>query len=196
MQYRGLREIAERMRWKSPATVLRRHKMDQFPMYSQPTQRGPVWVTSDLLIEDFERKKADLNQGMRLRHPPYKRRHKPTYKPYNYRLRNQNRIGTETADPTIKQAKKLPLHEELRWDSLQPGEKAYIKACELTPEELEEIERYEAKQCADTTPQPDKEGAQPGPQVATPQPRIINPIAEVTKRVAIRHFERRKRSRG
>lgn len=195
-QYRGLREIAQRMRFKSPATVLRRHKMDQFPMYPDYTQRGRIWVTTDVLIEEWEQKKAELNQGMRLRHPPWKRRHKPSYRPYNYRLRSENRTGIETAYPKIRQGKKRPLHEELRWDTLEPGEKAYIKARELTPEELEEIERYEAKKRTEITGQPENMETQQEPQVAPPQPRITNPLAEVTRRVANRHFDWRKRSKS
>ncbi len=182
-QFRGLREISQRMRWKSPATVLRRHKMDQFPLYPDWTQRGRIWVISDALIEEWERKKAELNQGMRLRHPPWQRRHKPSYKPYNWRLRSKNQTRTETADPTIKREKKPPLHEELRWDSLQPGEKAYVKARELTPEELEEIERYEAQRA----PEP--------PAEAPPAPKL-SPLMELSRRVANRHFEQRKRNRG
>jgi len=192
--YKTLRVIARRLSWKSPATVLRRHKMDQFPMYPDYTQRGQIWVTTDALIEEWEQKKAELNQGMRLRHPPYERRHNPPYRPYNYRLRNKNRTGTETGYPKIKGEKKRPLHEELGWDDLDLTTKAWIKNHEMTTEEVEEIKKYEAKKRSERTDQPEGEETKQELQEAPPQPRITNPIAEASRRVANRHFERRKRS--
>ena len=64
-QIKTLRKIGERMGW-SPAKVLRRHKLDNFPLYLDWTKRGLIWVTSDALIEEWERRKVQMNQGARL----------------------------------------------------------------------------------------------------------------------------------
>jgi hypothetical protein len=93
-EYRTLREIAKRMRW-SPSKVLRRHKLDEFPLYLDWTARGLIWVTSDALIDEWERRKVQMNQGARLKRP-WKWRHKPTYQPYNWRLRYKNETHSET----------------------------------------------------------------------------------------------------
>jgi len=81
--YVTLRKIAKVMQWKSPATVLRRHKYDEFPLYPMPTKRGWVWVTSDALIDEWERRKAELSRGTRLR------------RPYFWRHRKEIRTGTK-----------------------------------------------------------------------------------------------------
>ena len=110
-QYRTLREIATRMRW-SPATVLRRHKLDDFPLYPDWTKRGLIWVTSDELIHSWEQLKVQMCQGARLRNPPRPRR-KPTYQPYNWRLRYTNETLNETVGPTRTEGEsRSPLHEE------------------------------------------------------------------------------------
>src|SRR5262245_61977020 len=93
-QIKTLRKIAERMGW-SPSTVLRRHKLDDFPLYQDWTKRGPIWVSSDDLILKWEERKVQMSQGARLRPPP-RRRHKPDYKPYNWRLRDENRTDNGT----------------------------------------------------------------------------------------------------
>ncbi len=110
-EFRTLRLIAKRMAWKSPATVLRRHKLDDFPLYPDWTKRGLIWATSDDLILLWEERKVAVNRGARLRNPP-RRRHRPDYKPYNWRLRDKNRTMTETAvvsaapetAPTLREA--------------------------------------------------------------------------------------------
>ena len=62
-QYRTLRVIAERMGW-GPATVLRRHKLDDFPLYLDWTKRGLIWVTSDELIHFMGTNEgADVSRG-------------------------------------------------------------------------------------------------------------------------------------
>ena len=214
--YRGLRAIAKRMGWKSPMTPLRHHeKYDDpklcFPLVMFPTGKGLgfVWVTDDALIELWMQRMSEKSAHERVTRPKLPRRRKVPL-PKALAIRQIERIARladmsmdeiririgGTGEPTYSRGEKPPLHEELRWDTLQPGEKAYVKARELTPEELEEIERYEAKKRTETTAQPERKGAQPRPQVATPQPRITNPIAEVSRRVANRHFEQRKRSRG
>src|SRR5262249_49145839 len=96
-QHRTLRKIAERMGW-GPATVLRRHKLDDFPLYQDWTKRGLIWVTSDELIVLWEAKKVQMCQGARLRNPPRPRR-KPSYQPYNWRLRYKNETPNETVGP-------------------------------------------------------------------------------------------------
>jgi hypothetical protein len=88
------------MQWKSPSTVLRRHKLDEFPLYLDWTVRGLIWVTSDALIEEWERRKVQTNQGARLKRP-WKWRHKPTYQPYNWRLRSKNQTGIGAVRPPI-----------------------------------------------------------------------------------------------
>ena len=65
-QIKTLRKIAERMGW-SPSTVLRRHKLDDFPLYQDWTKRGPIWVSSDDLILKWEERKVQMSQGARLR---------------------------------------------------------------------------------------------------------------------------------
>ena len=100
-EYRTLREIATRMRW-SPSTILRRHKLDDFPLYLDWTKRGLIWVTSDDLIFKWEERKVQMCQGARLRQPP-RRRHKPTYQSYNWRLRDENRTDNGTVGPQLKE---------------------------------------------------------------------------------------------
>jgi hypothetical protein len=97
-QYRTLRDIANRMRWSSPSTVLRRHKLDDFPLYLDRTKRGLIWVTSDALIEEWERRKVEMCKGARLRYPR-RRWRRPAYRPYNWRLRSKNRTGNGTVRP-------------------------------------------------------------------------------------------------
>src|SRR5262249_42262840 len=110
-QHRTLRKIAERMGW-GPATVLRRHKLDDFPLYLDWTKRGLIWVTSDELILQWEERKVRMCQGARLRNPP-RPRHKPTYQPYNWRLRYKNETLNETMGPTRNEGEsRSPLHEE------------------------------------------------------------------------------------
>src|SRR5262250_2351444 len=53
-QHRTLRKIGKRMGW-SPAKVLRRHKLDDFPLY-------PDWTK-------WEERKVRMCQGARLRNP-------------------------------------------------------------------------------------------------------------------------------
>ena len=142
--YKSLKKIAQRMDWKSPSTVLRRHKLDQFPLYEGWSKRGSIWVTSDALIENWERKKVEMCRGARLK-TPWKVRHKPTYRRYTWRMRSENQTDNGTVGPAFRGKKKGSLREELGWDQLGPTSKAYVKANELTPEEREEIERYEAK---------------------------------------------------
>src|SRR5262245_19827909 len=110
-QIKTLRKIAERMGW-SPSTVLRRHKLDDFPLYQDWTKRGPIWVSSDDLILKWEERKVQMSQGARLRPPP-RRRHKPDYKPYNWRLRDENRTdnGT-TVGPQFEEGNEQRLREE------------------------------------------------------------------------------------
>jgi len=111
-QIKTLRKIAERMGW-SPAKVLRRHKLDDFPLYPDWTKRGPVWVTSDELILEWEQNKVRMNQGARLRPPP-RPRHKPTYHPYNYRLRYKYETPSRTIGPaSIEGKNEQSLREEL-----------------------------------------------------------------------------------
>ena len=100
-EYRTLREIATRMR-RCPSTILRRHKLDDFPLYLDWTARGLIWVTSDDLIFKWEERKVQMCQGARLRQPP-RRRHKPTYQSYNYRLRDKYRTDNGTVGPQFKE---------------------------------------------------------------------------------------------
>jgi hypothetical protein len=109
-QIKTLRKIAERMGW-SPAKVLRRHKLDDFPLYPDWTKRGPVWVTSDELILEWEQNKVRMNQGARLRPPP-RPRHKPTYHPYNYRLRYKYETPSRTIGPASIEEKRVDLPRE------------------------------------------------------------------------------------
>jgi hypothetical protein len=110
-EYRTVREIANRMRW-SPAKVLRRHKLDDFPLYQEWTKRGPIWATSDELILLWEQNKVQMSQGARLRPPP-RPRHKSTYHPYNWRLRYKNETPSRTIGPTPVEEKSPQLtHEE------------------------------------------------------------------------------------
>ena len=99
-EYRTLREIATRMR-RCPSTILRRHKLDDFPLYLDWTARGLIWVTSDDLIFKWEERKVQMCQGARLRQPP-RRRHKPTYQSYNYRLRDKYRTDNGTVGPQFE----------------------------------------------------------------------------------------------
>ena len=118
-QIKTLRKIGERMGW-SPAKVLRRHKLDNFPLYLDWTKRELIWVTSDALIEEWERRKVQMNQGARLRPPP-RPRHKPTYHPYNWRLRYKNETHSETIGPPC-----VPFEGE--------GEKAIREAVSVLPD--------------------------------------------------------------
>ena len=118
-QYRTLRVIAERMGW-GPATVLRRHKLDDFPLYLDWTKRGLIWVTSDELILQWEERKVRMCQGARLRNPPRPRR-KPTYQPYNWRLRYKNETLNETVGAMRNPREKAPsVHEDSPPQSLAP----------------------------------------------------------------------------
>src|SRR5215468_10936997 len=110
-QIKTLRKIAERMGW-SPAKVLRRHKLDDFPLYQDWTKRGLIWVTSDELILQWEERKVRMSQGARLRNPPRPRR-KPSYQPYNWRLRYKNETYNETVG-SMRNARESasPLHEK------------------------------------------------------------------------------------
>jgi hypothetical protein len=111
-QIKTLRKIAERMGW-SPAKVLRRHKLDDFPLYGDWTKRGQIWVTSDELILQWEQNKVRMNQGARLRPPP-RPRHKPTYHPYNWRLRYKNETPSRTIGPAYSEGEKpKPTREEI-----------------------------------------------------------------------------------
>src|SRR5262249_6518665 len=147
-KYRGLREIANRMKW-SPATTLRRHKLDDFPLYPDWTKRGLIWVTSDELIHSWEQLKVQMCRGARLRNPPRPRR-KPTYQPYNWRLRYKNETYNETVGPTRTERESAsPLHEEPptkpgpslqeELDKLGPVERAWVINHELTPAQLDEL---------------------------------------------------------
>jgi len=110
-QHRTLRKIAERMGW-GPATVLRRHKLDDFPLYPDWTKRGLIWVTSDELILMWEQLKVQMCRGARLRNPP-RPRHKSTYQPYNWRLRYKNETLNETVGSMRNEGESAsPLHEE------------------------------------------------------------------------------------
>lgn len=153
-QYRTLREIAKRMRW-SPSTVLRRHKLDEFPLYLDWTPRGLIWVTSDRLIELWEQGKVEMCKGARLRYPR-RRWRKTSYRPYNWRLRGVNRTHNGTVRPTIPggsgsgyaravQTQSAPvagkerptLREEL--DQLTPAEREWIIKNELTPAQCADL---------------------------------------------------------
>jgi hypothetical protein len=110
-QIKTLRKIGERMGW-SPAKVLRRHKLDDFPLYPDWTKRGIIWVTSDELILEWEQNKVRMNQGARLRPPPRPRR-KPTYHPYNWRLRYKNETPSGTiGGALIEEKRPEPTREE------------------------------------------------------------------------------------
>src|SRR5262249_18940392 len=110
-KYRTLRKSAERM-GGGPATVLRRHKLDDFPLYLDWTKRGLIWVTSDELILMWEQMKVRMCQGARLRNPP-RPRHKSTYQPYNWRLRYKNETSNETVGSMRTEGESAsPVHEE------------------------------------------------------------------------------------
>jgi hypothetical protein len=117
MQYRTLRAIGERMGW-APSTVLRRHKLDDFPIYLDWTARGLIWVTSDDLISRWELRKVMMSQMARLKRP-WKQRHKPSYRSYNYRLRDKNRTGNGTVRPSIE-GESRPSLRELTPESTEP----------------------------------------------------------------------------
>jgi hypothetical protein len=134
-EYRTLREIANRMRW-APSTVLRRHKLDDFPLYMDLTVRGLIWVTSDDLIGRWELRKVMMSQGARLKRP-WKQRHKPSYRSYNYRLRDKNRTGIGTVRPPLEGESRRSLREELA--KLTPAEQTWIIRHELTPAQREEL---------------------------------------------------------
>jgi hypothetical protein len=152
-QIKTVRKIAERMGW-SPATVLRRHKLDNFPLYPDWTKRGLIWVTSDELILKWEEGKVRMSHGARLREPP-RPRHKPTYRPYNWRLRYKNETRNETVGPTRTDGEsRSPLHEgpptslstpkstpslQEELAKLGPVERAWVINHELTPAQLEEL---------------------------------------------------------
>jgi len=105
------------MGW-GPATVLRRHKLDDFPLYLDWTKRGLIWVTSDELIHLWEQMKVNMCQGARLRNPPRPRRN-PSYQPYNWRLRYKNETLNETVGPMRTEGENAPgVHED---SPLQPS---------------------------------------------------------------------------
>jgi hypothetical protein len=135
-QYRTLREIAARMGW-APSTVLRRHKLDDFPIYPDWTARGLIWVTSDELIHRWELKKVMMSHGARLKRP-WKQRRKPSYRSYNYRLRDKYRTGNETVRPSPEEENPRSLREELA--KLTPAEQAWIIEHELTPAQREKLD--------------------------------------------------------
>jgi hypothetical protein len=134
-QYRTLRAIGERMGW-APSTVLRRHKLDDFPIYPDWTAWGVIWVTSDELIHRWELKKVMMSQGARLKRPS-KQRRKPSYRSYNYRLRDKYRTGNETVRPSPKEENLRRLREDLA--KLTPGEQEWIIRHELTPAQRQEL---------------------------------------------------------
>jgi hypothetical protein len=136
MQYRTLRAIGERMGW-APSTVLRRHKLDDFPLYPDWTVRGLIWVTSDDLISRWELRKVMMSQGARLKRP-WKQRHKPSYRSYNYRLRDKNRTHTGTVRPPLEGESRRSLREEL--EKLTPAEQAWVIKHELTEAQREELD--------------------------------------------------------
>src|SRR5262245_38519953 len=116
-QIKTLRKIAERMGW-GPATVLRRHKLDDFPLYPDWTKRGLIWVTSDELILMWEQLKVQMCRGARLRKRP-RPRLKPTYQPYHCRVRYKNETYNETVGSTRNRRENAPgVHEDSR---LQPS---------------------------------------------------------------------------
>jgi len=104
-EIRTLRQICRRMGWKSPATPLRRNKYDDFPMYPLPTRRGPIWVTSDSLISEWEQRKSAMARGIRLKRPYH---HKSPRYPYFYRL---NETRTETPKTSLTGKRKAALRE-------------------------------------------------------------------------------------
>jgi len=125
------------MGW-GPATVLRRHKLDDFPLYQDWTKRGLIWVTSDELIVLWEAKKVQMCQGARLRNPP-RPRHKSTYQPYNWRLRYKNETSNETVGSMRNQRESAPsLHEDPQPEPSTPYCPCGIPSCckvHLQPEE-------------------------------------------------------------
>jgi hypothetical protein len=134
-QYRTLRVIGERMGW-APSTVLRRHKLDNFPLYLDFTVRGLIWVTSDELIHRWELQKVMMSRLARLKRP-WKQRHKPSYRSYNYRLRDKYRTGNGTVRPSPEQESLRSLREGLA--KLSPAEQAWVFENELTPAQREEL---------------------------------------------------------
>lgn len=159
---RGTRAIAKYMGWKSKTTVVRNlakyppnspYAHLNFPVKIFPTNRRPGFEfgADPMLIAEWMRRKGPNDELLRLKYRAKEQRISPDSRLSKLALKRQmeqqmdHRDGPEK--PLTLQARKRPLHEELRWDSLQPGEKAYIKARELSAEELEEIERYEAKKC-------------------------------------------------
>jgi len=98
---RTLRRIAERMGWKSPSTVMRRHKLDGFPLYFDWTKRGLIWVTSDELIGEWERHKVEAAKyGPRIKTPWKWRRHRPSYQSYDWQLKKRTDNGTKLPSQT------------------------------------------------------------------------------------------------
>jgi hypothetical protein len=134
-QYRTLRVIGERMGW-APSTVLRRHKLDNFPLYLDFTVRGLIWVTSDELIHRWELQKVMMSRLVRLKQP-WKQRHKPSYRSYNYRLRDKYRTGNETVRPSPEEESLRSLREGLA--KLSPAEQAWVFENELTPAQREKL---------------------------------------------------------
>ena len=63
-------------------------------MYPDWTKRGLIWVSSDELIQEWERRKVAVNVGARIKLPWKWRRHRPDYNPYNWQLKK--RTDTET----------------------------------------------------------------------------------------------------
>jgi len=81
--YRGLRQIAARMGWKSPMTPLRHHeKYDDpklcFPMMMLPTGVGWgfVWATSDAQIELWMQRHSELSANERISRLKWPRKRK------------------------------------------------------------------------------------------------------------------------
>jgi hypothetical protein len=134
-QYRTLRAIGERMGW-APSTVLRRHKLDDFPLYLDWTASGLIWVTSDELIHRWELQKVMMSRLARLKQP-WKQRHKPSYRSYNYRLRDKYRTGNETVRPSPEEENLRSLREGLA--KLSPAEQAWVFENELTPAQREKL---------------------------------------------------------
>jgi len=81
--YRGLRQIAARIGWKSPMTPLRHHeKYDDpklaFPMTMLPTGVGWgfVWITSDAQIELWLHRHSELSANERIARLKWPRKRK------------------------------------------------------------------------------------------------------------------------
>ena len=145
-QIKTLRKIADRMGW-SPAKVLRRHKLDDFPLYPDWTKRGPIWATSDELILLWEQNKVQMWQGARLRPPPRPRR-KSTYHPYNWRLRYKNETPSRTIGPApIEEERPHLTHEEPIKMESRPESPAIELPGPTAPQRRSGIQRIEGCVC-------------------------------------------------